>query len=287
MIENDKTGIRCFEKNDPLFPGVLRHIPNPPTRIYVRGNLPDPDKPAIGMVGARKCTPYGRDMARMFSYRLAERGVDIISGMALGVDGWSHQGALEAGGRTYAVLGCGVDICYPPAHKKLYNSILEYGGIISEYKPGSGAWAHNFPERNRIVSGLSDAILVIEAGIKSGSLITADAALAQGKDVFVIPGRIGDELSVGCNRLITQGAIPVLTPEDILEHLGIASAPSQMKSMSDEEYAVYEKISSEPITLNFLASKMQGSFADTHRIVRNLVKRRFVREVGRERYVRY
>ncbi|MBQ6538189.1 MAG: DNA-processing protein DprA [Eubacterium sp.] len=286
MTYDEKKDIWCYESGDERFPEKLKYIPDPPKRIYVKGSLPDEDKPAVAIVGARNCTPYGRDMARVFSFRLARSGVSIISGMALGIDGWSHQGALEAGGRTYAVLGSGVDICAPVTHQKLYNSILNRGGIISEQKPGTGPFPANFPKRNRIISGLSDAILVVEAGMKSGSLITADFALAQGKDVFVIPGRIGDELSAGCNRLINQGAIPVMTPEDILERLGLESKPSQIQALSDEEYSVYEKITSEPISLSALAASLQGSYANTQRIVRKLINNRYIVEYGKNRYVR-
>ena len=287
MLEDEKTGIITIERDDELFPARLQAMPKAkPKKIYILGSIPDSDRPAIGIVGARNCTPYGRDIARMFAYRLAQAGVDIISGMALGIDGWSHQGALEAGGRTYAVLGSGVDVCYPSSHRKLYRSIIDHGGIISEYEPGTIARAEYFPHRNRIISALSDAILVVEARIKSGSLITADDALAQGKDVFVIPGRISDELSVGCNRLILQGAIPVLSPEDILDYLGVKHPTQLIAGLNQEESEVYELIRNTPIALMTLASKCQGSFANTQRIVRKLVKEKYVREVGKDRYAR-
>ena len=175
------------------YPERLKHIDSPPKRLFVKGKLPDASKLSVAVVGARNCTPYGRDMARMFSYRLAAAGVFVISGMALGIDGWGHQGALEAGGETYAVLGSGVMRCYPSCHQNLYESIVRHGGVISEFPVYARAKPVFFPMRNRIISGLSDGILVVEAREKSGSLITADAALEQGKDVFVIPGRIGDE----------------------------------------------------------------------------------------------
>ncbi|MEE3468923.1 MAG: DNA-processing protein DprA, partial [Eubacterium sp.] len=208
FLRTQKQDILFIRKKDPLYPPRLRQIPGPPEQLFVIGRLPDPEQKMIGIVGARNCTPYGRDMARLFGYRLAQAGMGVISGMAKGVDGWAHRGALEAGGDTFAVLGCGVEVCYPPCNQKLYSEIKERGGVLSEYPTTYSALAQNFPMRNRIVSGLSDGILVVEARIRSGSLITADTALDQGKDVFVIPGRIGDELSVGCNRLIRQGAIP-------------------------------------------------------------------------------
>ena len=232
------------------YPERLRTLFDPPKQLYVKGKLPDPTRYAVGIVGARECTVYGRDMARLFGYRLAEAGVQVVSGMAKGVDGWAHQGALESGGDTYAVLGCGVDICYPAVHQRLYESILRQGGILSELPVGMKARAGFFPMRNRIISALSDGILVVEAKEKSGSLITADAALEQGKDVFVIPGRIGDVLSVGCNRLIRQGAVPVLSPADILEYYGI----TEEKTGSEERILSWKKeilhmLAQQPVSL--------------------------------------
>lgn len=201
----EKNIIYCSYYNEQLYPHRLRQIYRPPKHLYGKGKMPDQSRTAVGIVGARECTPYGRDMARMFGYRLAEAGVNVISGMARGIDGWAHQGALESGGETFAVLGCGVDICYPAEHRRLYNSIVKHGGILSEFPIEMKAKKIFFPLRNQIISGLSDGILVVEAKERSGSLITADAALEQGKDVFVVPGRIGDVLSEGCNRLIRQG----------------------------------------------------------------------------------
>ena len=210
----------------------------------------------------------------------------VISGMARGVDGHAHRGALEAGGDTFAVLGCGVEVCYPRNNSRIYHEIKEKGGLISEYPTTYGALASNFPMRNRIISGLSDGILVVEARIRSGSLITADAALDQGKDVFVIPGRIGDELSVGCNRLIRQGAIPVLAPDDILEYYGIASKSDDSGKLSQEERKLLELIGNTPVSLATLASSMQGSYANTLRLIVRLKKNRYIRETSRDHYMR-
>lgn len=215
-----RRGITFLSEVSAQYPESLRELADPPFQLYRMG-LPRPAaKLSIGIIGARDCTCYGRDMARMFAFRLAKSGVCIVSGMARGIDGWAHQGALEAGGETTAVLGSGVDVCYPAVHRRLYESICRQGTVLSEFHPGTRAKPQFFPIRNRIISGLSDGILLVEARERSGSLITVEAALEQGKDVFVIPGRIGDELSVGCNRLIVQGAVPVLTPEDILSFYG-------------------------------------------------------------------
>lgn len=233
------------------YPEALRHLYQPPKKLLFKGKLPDPDRISVSIVGARNCTAYGRDMARLFGCRLAREGIQIISGMALGIDGWGHQGALEGGGDTFAVLGSGVEVCYPSRHRALYESICHHGGILSEYSIREKAHPAYFPMRNRIISGLSHGILVVEAREKSGSLITADAALEQGKDVFVIPGRIGDELSVGCNRLIRQGAIPVLTPVDILEYYSIV--PQKDWEVQGVAQHILSSMDARPIHMDQLA----------------------------------
>ena len=281
-----KNDIIFIRKNDPMYPDRLTCIQNPPEQLFLIGRLPDPEQKAIGIIGARNCTPYGRDMARMFAYRLAQAGMAVISGMAKGIDGWAHRGALDAGGDTFAVLGCGVEICYPTSNSKIYRELKERGGVLSEYPTKYGAFAQNFPLRNRIISGLSDGVLVVEARIRSGSLITADAALEQGKDVFVIPGRIGDELSIGCNRLILQGAIPVLSPEDILEYYHLERKSDDSTGLSGEEQQLLELIGATPISLSQLAASMQGTYANTLRLVMSLKKKRYIRETSRDHYIR-
>lgn len=191
-----------------------------PAVLYARGVLPDPEKKSVAIVGARNCSTYGKKEALRFAGVLAENGIQIISGMALGVDSWAHIGALEAGGTTIAVLGSGIDVCYPPSHRELYHRILESGGgILSEYEPGMPALPHHFPVRNRIISALADIVLVVEARKKSGSLITASYALEQGKSIYAVPGRNGDPLSEGCNCLIADGAGVAWEPEILLEEL--------------------------------------------------------------------
>ncbi len=267
------------------YPEKLRNLFDYPIHIFIRGQLPDPARLSIAVVGARECSYYGRDMARMFGYRLAEAGVNVISGMARGVDGWAHQGALESGGSTVAVLGCGVDVCYPAEHQRLYESIAKRGGILSEYPPGVKAKPCFFPLRNRLISGLSDGILVVEAKERSGSLITADAALEQGKDVFVIPGRIGDELSVGCNRLIRQGAVPVLAPGDILEYYGIPGA-NEWENIPGIQNQLLEKISENPISIQQLQREMDASPVSVLRGLMSLQKKKKIREIYRGYFVK-
>ncbi len=207
-----------ISREDPDYPERLRLLPGMPKGLYVKGSLPD-SGPSAAIVGARKCTVYGHKQSYAFGHYLASRGVQIISGMALGIDGYAQEGALDAGGKTFAVLGCGVDCCYPRSNRPLYNRIPEKGGILSELPEGTAPYAHFFPARNRIISALADLVLVIEAAEQSGSLITADFALEQGRTVYALPGRVGDRLSDGCNRLIYQGAGIAVSAEAVYEDL--------------------------------------------------------------------
>ena len=215
-----KKGIRFVSEDDPDFPARLKNIPDAPFGIFVRGILPDAEAPAVALVGARNCSPYGRESAFFFGRELANAGVNVISGMALGIDGYAGRGALEQEGRSFAVLGGGADLCYPASNVDLYRGLLERGGVISERPPGYRARQADFPLRNRIISGLSDIVCVIEAAEHSGSLITADHALQQGREVFALPGRIDDPLSYSCNALIRNGASMLTCPEDLLSALG-------------------------------------------------------------------
>ena len=173
----------------------------------------------VAIIGARNCTEYGRYMAGQLATELVNEGVEIVSGMAYGIDGIAQMAALEAGGKSYGVLGCGVDVCYPRANKSLYERLKTEGCLISEYPLSAPAKAENFPMRNRIISGLSDVVIVVEAKLKSGTFITVDYALSQGKEIMVVPGRATDPLSVGCNALISQGAYPAQSAEDVLRVL--------------------------------------------------------------------
>lgn len=266
------------------YPEVLRHLYQPPKKLLFKGKLPDPDRIAVSIVGARNCTAYGRDMARLFGCRLAREGIQIISGMALGIDGWGHQGALEGGGDTFAVLGSGVEVCYPSRHRALYESIRHHGGILSEYPIKEKAQPAYFPMRNRIISGLSHGILVVEAREKSGSLITADAALEQGKDVFVIPGRIGDELSVGCNRLIRQGAIPVLTPVDILEYYSIVPQKDcEVRGMAGQ---ILSSMDVRPIHMDQLADALKIPLTELLKELLELKKKGLIDETARGFFIK-
>lgn len=249
-----RQGVQFYTKEDEEYPPRLRTIPDPPEVLYVAGKLPSPVMPALAVIGARDASPYGREQAKRFAKELSEVGIQIISGMARGVDGIAGRAALPGSGGSFAVLGCGVDICYPPENRDLYDALKERGGLISEYHPGTLPKAGLFPARNRIISGLSDALLVTEARLRSGTLITTDAALEQGREIFAIPGRISDPFSMGCNELIRQGAQLAADPGQIIEFFyGIhgevpeeeaalerARSDSIRKSMPREEGVLYE-----------------------------------------------
>ncbi len=208
--------------DDKRYPERLRKLEHPPYALYCLGSLPKEQAPSAALIGARECSEYGSYVAEAFSRRLAQAGVSVISGMARGIDGISQQAALLAGGRTYAVLGSGVDVCYPASNRRLYEEIQQKGGgILSSFPPGTCPVKWQFCERNRIVAGLSDVILVVEARLKSGTSITVDMALEQGKSVYAVPGRLTDRLSDGCNYLLRQGAEIALTPEDIVSELAV------------------------------------------------------------------
>ncbi|SCY08775.1 DNA-processing protein DprA [Butyrivibrio sp. INlla14] len=223
-------GISFIPRIDKRFPEKLKNIPDPPFAIYVKGNLPDPEKPSVAIIGARLCSDYGRQMARTFGRGLALAGVQVISGMARGIDGISQKAAIEAGGNSYGIVGCGADYIYPPENKPIYEQLCLSGGVISEYPPGTEPKANFFPMRNRIISGLADIVLVIEAREKSGTQITVDTALEQGREVLAVPGRVTDRLSDGCNLLISQGAGVAISVSDVLERLSHFASVQKEKS---------------------------------------------------------
>ncbi len=227
-----KGGISYYSVQHPCYPRRLKEIPDAPYGIFVWGRLPEESRPSIAVIGARQCSEYGKYMADQCGRALARAGINVISGMARGIDGISQSAAIAEGGRTYGVLGCGVDICYPTENRKLYEQMKERGGILSEYPPGTQPRPQLFPPRNRIISGLSDMVIIIEAREKSGTLITADMALEQGREVYVVPGRVTDRLSEGCNKLIKQGAGVMLSMEEMLEETGMIQKSEIMSDMN-------------------------------------------------------
>ena len=244
------------------YPERLANIPDAPYGIYYRGRLPAQNKPSAAIIGARSCSEYGRHMAECFGRELAMAGVQIISGMARGIDGIGQKEALLSGGYSLGVMGCGVDICYPSENKELYDILCRQGGVCSEYPPGTLPKNTLFPPRNRIISGLSDIVLVIEAKHRSGTLITVDMALEQGKEVYALPGRVTDALSEGCNRLIQQGAGIAVSPKDIvrgitenISHLIVSSNQPKIRSdkklnkESAKQFNMFDKTQTEIISI--------------------------------------
>ena len=212
-------GARFLHWESPDYPSGFRQLFDPPYGIYVRGRLPEEERPVLGMVGSRAATSYGIRAAQRFAAEISRQGVQIVSGLAAGVDAASHRGALEADGYTLGILGGGIDTMYPRENFSLYMQMYERGGVLSEYNLGIPNSPGLFPLRNRLISAISDGVFVVEAGEKSGSFITIDQALEQGKEVFALPGRVSDPLSAGCNRLIAEGAFLVQRSEDISDIL--------------------------------------------------------------------
>ena len=217
-------GARIIRWNDPEYPARLMHIYDPPPTLYVKGQLPPADSPAVAVVGSRKPTAYGLKVAEALARDLASRGVAVVSGMARGIDSAAHRGALAAGGPTVAVLGSGIDVVYPSENRALYDRIAQSGAVVSEFPTGTKPESGNFPARNRVISGISQGVVVVEAAEKSGSLITVDCAVDQGREVFAVPGPVNVPTSRGPHRLIKQGACLVESAADILEELGLAPA---------------------------------------------------------------
>lgn len=211
--------IRLINEWDTEYPKALRQMPDKPYGLFVKGVLPGDEIPKVAVIGARDCSEYGKYIAGKIGETLGRNGIPVISGMARGIDGIVQEAALDSGGTSVAVLGSGVDICYPAQNRRIYDRLERSGAIVSEYPLGMRALSMNFPIRNRIVSGLADVVVVVEAGTKSGTLITVDMALEQGKEVYVVPGRITDRLAEGCNRLVKQGAEIFVSCDDFLDEL--------------------------------------------------------------------
>jgi len=245
-------GISVLTWEDPGYPARLLNIGDPPPVLYVLGELREEDEWAVAVVGTRTASAYGREAARVLASDLARAGITIVSGLARGIDAQAHQAALEAGGRTIAVLGSGLDVIYPWEHRKLAEQVVAHGALVSEYALGTKPEASNFPPRNRIISGLSRGVLVVEAGDQSGALITADFAAEQGRDVFAVPGNIFQRGSRGTNKLIRDGAQPVLSANDVLEALNLTSVPQHVEARQlfptdATEACLLNQLSEEPV----------------------------------------
>ena len=267
------------------------------TELEEKWRRTDEKRKSAAIVGARNCTAYGEQMALQYGKSLAEAGIQIISGMARGIDGAGQRGALNSSwakesGVTYAVLGCGVDVCYPRENIGLYMDIQEKGGIVSEFSPGTQPYAWNFPRRNRIISALADWILIMEAKERSGSLITADLALEQGKDVYALPGPVNSVLSQGCHRLIKQGAGILITPEELMDEWNINPVEIGQKGNKSEkmlespEFMVYSCLDLFPKGTNQLMKETGLSVTELMERLITLELNGYVKEVSRNYYIR-
>ena len=284
--------VKFYTIFDKSYPCGLKEISAPPYALYVKGELPREEQLSVAIVGARECTTYGEVMARQYAETLADAGVQIISGMARGIDGISQKSALATNGMSYAVLGSGVDLCYPREHYALYTELQKQGGVISEQPLGMQPLPQFFPARNRIISGLADVVIVIEAKEKSGSLITADMALEQGKDVYALPGPSNSILSKGCHNLIRQGAGILLSPKELLEELGIFHKKKMKNATENEillespEKLVYSCLDFYPKSLNQMMEETGFTISAMMQIIMNLEFKGLIKEISKNYYVK-
>jgi len=291
-----KKGISMLCRESDGYPKRLKHIFLPPLMIYVYGNLPQEDIPVLAVIGARNCSVYGEEIAGSFSGRLSAAGVQIVSGMARGIDAAAGRAAINEAGSAYAVLGSGVDVCYPKENKLLYSRLKERGGVISEEIPGTPPVSWNFPKRNRIISGLSDAVFVVEARENSGSLITVSYALEQGKEIYAVPGRIYEKLTEGTNRLIQEGAYLVREPEDILhgfsEKFAAFFMNNQMKNRRSEkillasrEKIVYACLSLRPKHIEELQTETGMEFPELTGLLFDMEMKHYIKQPLKNYYI--
>ncbi len=252
----------------PGFPELLTHLDHPPPLLFLRGDPSLLHAPAVAVVGSRKASEYGRGMARSMGEGLARAGVAVVSGLALGIDGAAHRGALAAGGDTIAVLGCGPDVAHPPSHRRLFQDILGKGLVVSEFLPGEAPLPHHFPRRNRLIAGLSEAVVVVEAARRSGALITVEHALDIGRDVFAVPGPVGRRQSEGAHALIRDGAGLVTNAHDVLLGTGLADAAPDARSrdrapsgLDARQRALWDALEAEPDHIDLLARRARLDIA--------------------------
>jgi DNA processing protein len=285
----NKKNINFTYYNSKNFPDKLKRIPSSPLVLFYKGKLPESTNKTVAIVGARVCTEYGRSVAYKIAKELSLNGVCVISGLARGIDSMAHIGCIDGDSCTYAVLGCGVDICYPRENIEVFNNILNKGGIISEYIPGSEPLAYRFPERNRIIAGLADVVIMIEAKEKSGSFITIDHALEQGKTVYALPGRLTDPLSVGCNRLIVDGAVPLVSSEQILQELRVEKIKENKKNnfFLEKEYEVlYSCLGLVPVSIDELIKATGLEICKIYEGITYLQMNNMCKEVSKGQYTK-
>ncbi len=291
VYKNRQLGIQFTSCEQSDYPKLLRSIRDFPYGIFYKGRLPAEEKKQIAVVGARVCTHYGKHLAEQLAGQIAQAGGEVVSGAAYGIDGAAQWAALSAGGASFAVVGGGVDCRYPRANDRLYDRLEEEGGVLSEFPPGTKPLRYHFPLRNRIISGLSEIVTVIEAKHGSGSLITADYALEQGRAVLAVPGRLDDELSRGCNELIAQGAGVILSPESFAEQVFPDFRQQKKNKVSDialapSEKLVYSSLDLHSKSLWELEECTSLSLADLSGSLLALEARGLIREVERNYYVK-
>jgi DNA processing protein len=286
----EQAGVQVMTWNDACYPPNLRQAYNAPPLLYLRGSLETRDEWAVAVVGTRRASVYGKEAARMICAGLTQAGVTVVSGMALGIDTEAHRACLDAGGRTIAVLGCGVDVVYPSRNSRLAAEIVERGALVSEYALGTQPEARNFPPRNRIISGLTLGTVVIEADMGSGALITAGFALEQGREVFAVPGNIFARASRGTNHLIQQGAKMVTQVGDVLEELNLTMVSEQAQARTvipenQTEAVLLERLSAEPIHVDALGRAVDLPIAQVTSTLALMELKGMVRQVGGMSYV--
>lgn len=288
----EKVGVRTLTWNDSGYPARLKEIDDSPPLLYLKGDLLPQDELSIAVVGTRRATPYGRQVAEEMSFQLASNHITVVSGLARGIDAIAHRSALQAGGRTIAVLACGLDLIYPPEHKKLASEIIERGALISEQPLGTQPRGDYFPRRNRILSGMSLGVLVVEGDIKSGALITVDFANDQGREVFAVPGSVFSTQSRGTNLKIQRGeAKLVLKVDDILEELNLQTAPQQIEMIelnpaTDTEAELLRHISREPVHIDEVCRESGLPVSTVSSLLAMMELKGLVREIGSKAYVR-
>ncbi len=282
-------GISVLTWEDKDYPDRLREIPQSPPVLYIRGEIMPEDDWAVAIVGTRRITAYGRQVTEKIAVKMAQAGVTVVSGLARGVDGVAHKAILDAGGRTIAVLGCGLDQVYPPEHRKLAERIAQTGALISDYPPGTKPEASNFPPRNRIISGMSLATVIVEAGRRSGALITAGFAAEQGKDVFAVPGNVFSPQSQGTNKLIQDGARILINPQEILETLDLTRINEQSEARTilptnATEAKLFNILGHEPMHVDEIGNLTELSIEAVTSTLALMELKGMVRQVGGMRY---
>lgn len=292
FIRMQDRGVSFVHINHKDYPERLKDIYNSPAALYVLGEMPSESRMTVAVVGARNCSNYGKRVAYDFAGEFARKGVQVVSGLALGVDASAHKGSLDNCGYTCAVMGCGVDVCYPRVNISLYTEIVEKGAVISEYPLNTPPVAGQFPARNRIISGLADAVIVVEARKKSGSLITADYALEQNKDVFAVPGRLGDVLSEGCNELIKMGAQVMTCAEDVCYAGEIGSVKCQSENicninlLASQKDIVYSCLGLYPKSLDEILEETTLDISVVSEVLLYLQIEGIIQEISKNCYVK-